>query len=148
PVREAILTPANVERARQRVRAACDAIDHPSSKARALVDDVASGRAFFGAERFLPAFCELVPLMSYLPGDGPVVLEDPPALTSPLRDEVGRDAADEAQKAKEPHFALRAFYESEASVAGWLRARPAIALSRSGVSGGEAAPESLESFEI
>ncbi len=62
PAREAILTPANVERARERVRAACDAVDLPSSKARALVDDVASGRTFFGSEGFLPAYVDLAPL--------------------------------------------------------------------------------------
>src|SRR4029079_7349930 len=98
PAREAILTPGNVDRARDRVRAACDAVDFPSSKARALVDDVVSGRSFFGAEGFLPAYCELVGLASYLPDDVTVVLEDPPAITSALRDEVGRAAADEREK--------------------------------------------------
>ena len=148
PVREAILTPANVERARERVRGICDAIDFPSSKARALVDDVISGRAFFGAEGFLPAYTELAPLAAYLPDDATVVLEDPAALTSALRDEIGRAAADETQKGKEPHFAIAAFYETEASVAAWLRGRTTIALHRSAVSGGEADVASLEAFEI
>ena len=148
PVREAILTPENVERARDRVRAICDAVDYPSSKTRALVDDVASGRAFFGAEGYLPAFGELSSLASYLPSDVTVVLEDPPALTSALRDEIGRAAADETAKGKEPHFALSAFYDGEASVAGWLRQSSTIALHRSAVSGGEVDPSSLEAFEI
>ncbi|MFO0589200.1 MAG: transcription-repair coupling factor [Polyangiaceae bacterium] len=148
PVREAILTPANVDRARERIRGICDAIDYPSSKTRALVDDVASGRAFFGAEGFLPAYADLAPLASYLPEDATVVLEDPSALTSALRDEIGRAAADEAQKGKEPHFGIASFYETEASVAGWIRGRTTIALHRSAVTGGEPDPGSLESFEI
>jgi transcription-repair coupling factor (superfamily II helicase) len=148
PVREAILTPENVERARERVRAVCDAINFPSSKTRALVDDVASGRAFFGAEGFLPAYSELSPLASHLPDDVTVVLEDPSALTSALRDELGRAAADEQQKASEPHFGLAAFYETEASVATWLGGRTVVALHRSGVTGGEAERASMERFEI
>ena len=148
PVREAILTPANVDRARDRIRGLCDAIDFPSSKTRALVDDVASGRAFFGAEGFLPAYTDLAPLAAYLPDDVTVVLEDPTSLTSALRDEIGRASADEAQKGKEPHFGIASFYESEASVAGWLRERATIALHRSAVSGGEADPDSLAAFEI
>src|SRR4029079_159417 len=94
PAREAILTPGNVERARDRVRAACDAVDFPSSKARALVDDVVSGRAFFGAEGFLPAYVDLAPFASYLPDDAIFVIEDPAACTSSLRDELGRATAD------------------------------------------------------
>ena len=91
PAREAILTPAAVERARERVRALCDAVELPSSKARALVDDVASGRSFFGSEGFLPAYVELSTLGAYLPEDAVFVLEDPAAITGALRDEqLGR----------------------------------------------------------
>ncbi|MEZ4293378.1 MAG: transcription-repair coupling factor [Polyangiaceae bacterium] len=148
PVREAILTVDNVDRARDRIRALCDTVDYPSSKTRALVEDVVSGRAFFGAEGFLPAFSDLTSLASYLPDDVAVVLEDPPALTSALRDELGRAAADETQKGKEPHFPLSAFYDPERAVAEWLSARATIALHRSAVSGGEPDPASLEAFEI
>ena len=148
PAREAILSPENVERARERVRAACDAVDLPSSKARALVDDVASGRAFFGAEGYLPAYVELAPLASYLPDDVTVVLEDPPAMTSTLRDELGRAAADRNEKEREPHFELRDFYQDEASVTRWLSARLSVALHRTGVAGGEPGEESLERFEM
>src|SRR5262249_7546952 len=69
PAREAILTQEKLERAKARARAVCDAVDLPSSKARAIVDDVASGRAFFGAEGFLPAYVDLAPLSSYVPDD-------------------------------------------------------------------------------
>ncbi len=148
PAREAVLTPENVERARQRVRALCDAVDLPSSKARALVDDVASGRAFFGAEGFLPAYVDLAPLASYLPEGAIAVLEDPASITAALRDELGRAAADEAHKAREARFPIEAFYEPERRVAGWLGERVAVALHRTGVEGAAADPASLERFEV
>ncbi|WP_437666387.1 transcription-repair coupling factor [Sorangium sp. So ce1182] len=148
PAREAVLTPENVERARQRVRAACDAIDFPSTKARALVDDVASGRAFFGAEGYLPAYVDLASFASYLPGDALVVLEDPASLTAALRDELGRAAADRSHKDREPHFPLGAFYDDEAHVASWLGARTLVALHRTGVEGATENPGSLERFEV
>jgi transcription-repair coupling factor (superfamily II helicase) len=147
PTREAILTPQNVDRARDRVRAACDAVDLPSSKARSLVDDVASGRPFFGAEGFLPAYIELAPICSYLDDDTVVVLEDPASLTRALRDELGRTGADEAAKAREPHFPVRDFYEDEAHVTSWLAGRRVLALHRTSVHGAAAEPSSLERFE-
>ena len=45
PVREAILDPATVARARSRVTQLAEAIDWPTTKTRALVDDVTSARA-------------------------------------------------------------------------------------------------------
>jgi transcription-repair coupling factor (superfamily II helicase) len=146
--REAVLTPANVERAKDRVRAACDAVDLPSSKARALVDDVTSGRAFFGAEGFLPAYLELGALCSYFPEDVIVVLEDPAAITRALRDELGRAVADFAHESREVRFPVRDFYETEESVARWLGERTTMALHRTGIAGESADPASLERFEV
>ncbi|HEU4534448.1 MAG TPA: transcription-repair coupling factor, partial [Polyangiaceae bacterium] len=95
PAREAVLTDEAVARAREALRGACDAAEWPSTKARQLVDDVTAGRGFFGADGFLPAFGELAPLFDYLPAGASFVLEDPPALTRALRDELGRAMADE-----------------------------------------------------
>ena len=148
PAREAILTQANVERARERVRGACDAVNLPSSKARALVDDVASGRAFFGSEGWLPAYFDLDPLASYLPDDAAFVLEDPPALTSALRDELGRAASFEASAGHEPHLPVSAFYTSETAVAELCGRHTVLALHRTGVEGASQDPASLERFEV
>lgn len=147
PAREAILSDANLDRARARIRAACDAVDYPSSKARALVEDVLTGRSFFGAEGFLPAYVTLDTLASYLPGDALFVMEDPASITRALRDELGRAAADETQKQREPHFPLREFYESEGGLASYLASHPVIALHRTAVSGGAAHVASLERYE-
>ncbi len=148
PAREAILTPAAVERARDRVRAACDTVDWPSSKARALVDDVASGRSFFGSEGFLPAYVALASLADYLPADAVFTLSDPAAITAALRDELGRAAADEAQKGREPHFPVADFYEPEARVVGLLDGRAVLALHTTGIEGEPPDPASLERFEV
>lgn len=146
PAREAILTPANVERARGRVRAICDALDLPSSKARALVDDVASGRSFFGSEGFLPAYVDLAPLSTYLPDDAILVLEDPAAITSALRDELGRAGADLNHKGRDPHFPLADLYEAENKIARFVEERTAVALHRTGIEG-DPSPTSEASFE-
>lgn len=148
PAREAILTPGNVDRARDRVRAACDAVDFPSSKARALVDDVVSGRTFFGAEGFLPAYVDLASFTSYLPGDAIFVLEDPAAQTSALRDELGRAAADRTHKGAAPTFPLASFYETEGHLAAWLDEHTALALHRTGISGAAIEAASFERFEV
>jgi transcription-repair coupling factor (superfamily II helicase) len=148
PAREAILTPGNVERARERVRAACDAANFPSSKARALVDDVVSGRTFFGAEGFLPAYVDLAAFTSYLPADAIFVLEDPAAQTSALRDELGRAAADRTHKGEAPTFPLAAFYAGEGELAAWLEGRAALALHRTGISGAAIEAASFERFEV
>ncbi|MFO0761071.1 MAG: transcription-repair coupling factor, partial [Byssovorax sp.] len=148
PAREAILTPDNVDRARDRVRALCDAVDLPSTKARALAEDVALGRSFFGAEGFLPAYTDLVPFADYLPRDPIVLLDDPAALTSALRDELGRARADETQKSREPHFGIDAFYEPEREVVRWLEGRAVVALHRTGIEGRAEAEGSLERFEV
>ncbi len=102
---------------------------------------------FFGSEGFLPAYVDLAPLAEYLPPSAVFVLEDPAALTAALRDELGRAAADETQKAREPRFPLDAFYEPERRVAALLEARTVLALHRTGIEGEGAAPGSLERFE-
>lgn len=135
PAREAVLTPARAERASARVRTLCDAVDLPTSRTRALIDDVTSGRAFHGSDSFLPAYVDLEPFGDYLPNDVTIVVEDPAAAVRALRDELGRGLADAAAKGAEPHFDSDAFYVSESEVAETLFARPSIALCRTATVG-------------
>jgi transcription-repair coupling factor (superfamily II helicase) len=147
PVREAILDAPTVARARARVTQLAEMIDWPTTKTRALVEDVTSGRAFFGADGFLPAYYdELDPLFAYVPADAVVVLDDPPAITRAIRDELARGAEDAAQKeTKAPAFLPQAFYRDEETVAGDLAERSLVALHRTPVAG---APETgLGAFE-
>jgi transcription-repair coupling factor (superfamily II helicase) len=148
PVREGILDPRNVARARERITQIAESIDWPTSKTRVLVDDVVSGRAFFGAEGFLPAYYEdLDPILAYVPGDAVVLLDDPPALTRSVRDELeraGRDAA--GKEGGGPSFLPAAFYRDEDAIAQDLASRSAVALHRTPVLGGS--ETGLSAFEI
>lgn len=146
PAREAILERETVARARARVQHMADAIDMPTSRARALVDDVTSGRAFFGAEGFLPAYYdELDAVVRYVDGDALVVLDDPPAITRAVRDELERAERDVAHKSNEIHFDVATFYRDEAAIAADLEARAVVALHRTPILGD--AGDGLARFE-
>ena len=131
PAREAILDAATVARARSRVTQLAEAIDWPTTKTRALVDDVTSARAFFGAEGFLPAYYdELDSLLSRTSrDDAVVVLEDPPSLTrAAARRARARGRATPGRRAG-PSFLPGAFYATRSEVVRELeqhaRRRPA-----------------------
>ncbi|HXX70336.1 MAG TPA: transcription-repair coupling factor [Polyangiaceae bacterium] len=137
PAREAILEGRTIARARARLTQLADAIDWPTTKTRVLIDDVTSGRAFFGAEGFLPAYYEeLDPLVAYVPGDAVFVLEDPPALTRSIRADLDRARSDGEHEARQkPRFLAEAFYVSEQEIARELGARSLVALHRTLVVG-------------
>ncbi|MDB4945699.1 MAG: Transcription-repair coupling factor, partial [Labilithrix sp.] len=146
PARDAILTKEHVERAKSRVLQLADMIDWPTMKTRMLVDDVATGRAFFGADAFLPAYYEsLAPLADYLPAGTRVVLADAPAITRVVLDELGRAEVDAQAKAAEPQFLASTFYASEPEVMTFLAAHPVVVLHGAPVAG---SAEGLASFEV
>ena len=147
PGKESIRTGVTVERAKRRVRELCDAVDLPSSRARALVDDVALGRTFFGADGMLPAFYDCASLWSYLPEDCTLLLEDPPAIVKAVREELERATRDEIHKQREPHFPLAAFYEDDDDLMAWLSERRTVALHRSAVTRQDTGGAALERFE-
>jgi transcription-repair coupling factor (superfamily II helicase) len=137
PVREAILDPRTAARARERVTQLAEMIDWPTSKTRALVDDVVHGRAFFGADGLLPAYYEeLDPLLAYVPGDAVVVLDDPPSITRAVRDELARADEDAKKKARTgPAFLPAALFSTEDEIARDVASRPVVALHRTPVAG-------------
>ena len=147
PAREAILTKETLARAKDRVQQLADMIDMPTLRARALVDDVTSGRGFFGAEGMLPAYYDdLDSLFAYV-GDGAIViLDDPPEITKTIRDELERAERDVAGKARSPHFLPSTFYADEASIVTTLEGRTVVALHRTPVVGGE--ESGLARYEI
>jgi transcription-repair coupling factor (superfamily II helicase) len=148
PVREAILDGRTVSRARDRVTQLAEMIDWPTTKTRALVDDVAHGRSFFGADAFLPAYYEdLEALLAFVPTDAIVVLDDPSAITRAVREELARAEEDAAHKAG-PSFLPSAFYLSEDEVAADLASRAVVTLHRTAVLGETAETEgALARFE-
>jgi transcription-repair coupling factor (superfamily II helicase) len=146
PAREAILDARTVARARERVTQLAEMIDWPTTKTRALVDDVTSGRAFFGAEGFLPAYyTELDPLFAFVPADAAIVLDDPPSVTRAVREELERAAADAGHEQRAPSFLASTFYRDEAEVARDLSGRAVVALHRTAVAGGAA--DGIAAFE-
>ncbi len=148
PAREAVLSREVVARAKDRVQQLAEMIDWPTTKARALADDVSTGRAFFGAEGFLPAYYpELDPLFSYFDERTVFVLEDPPAVTREVRADREGAEKDLASKGSEPHFLPPSFFVDEAKVVEALGARTVVALHRTHVLG---APEGegLDRYEV
>src|SRR5579884_1378545 len=136
PAREAILDARTTARARDRVTQLAEAIDWPTTKTRALVEDVVGGRAFFGADGFLPAYYEeLDPLLSYVGPGALVVLEDPPSVTRAVRDEIARARRDVEHKADGPAFLPETFHRDEGEIARDLEARGVVALHRIAVAG-------------
>ena len=139
PAREAAIDADAEQRARVSLRALCDAVDYPSTKARALIDDIATGHAYFGLEGFLPAFSELVPFTHYFAADTPFVLDDPAAVVRALREEQERGVSGAASSAGKPHFPFSALYLEEAELAAELAERPVVAVHRAAVAGAASA---------
>src|SRR5690606_4621963 len=136
PAREGTLDPDRVENARARLRELCDRVDYPSTKTRLLIDDVVEGRAFFGAEGFLPALADLEPLVDQLPPEALVVIEEPSAAADALAEDRSRTAEDELAKGDSPHYPLDAFYAHEDAVDEWLARHPIVALCETPILGG------------
>jgi transcription-repair coupling factor (superfamily II helicase) len=137
PAREAKIDQDAEVRARARLRGLCDAVDFPSTKTRALIDDIATGHAYFGLEGFLPAFRDLVPLTEYFSADTPFVIDDPAAVVRAVREEQERGREGAASRAGQPHFPFASLYLDEAEVSAALSHRRVISVHRSAIAGAE-----------
>jgi transcription-repair coupling factor (superfamily II helicase) len=135
PARESILDDAAQARARAVLRALCDEASYPSSKARALIDDLVLGRSFFGSEGYAPAFAELVPLVRYLDPGAALVIEDPPSLFSELERELDQARTAAGARAPVPHFPVEALYTDTDAIDGELSGRCHVLAHRTGVAG-------------
>src|SRR5262249_48066952 len=123
-----------------------DMIDWPTTKTRILVEDVTTGRAFFGADGFLPAYYEaLATLDDYLPEAARIALVDPAAITRTVREELTRGAEDAQAKAAEISFVLGAHFRTEEEATKALDARPVLTMQSVAVLGGE--DDGLASYE-
>jgi len=123
-----------------RIRDLCDEANYPTSKTRALLDDLQAGRAFYGIDGLLPAFYEkLETVFDYVPGTSPVALFDPTRITRGADNELTR--AIEDRRAKEhdgaPVYPLEALYVDEAELVDVLETRTRILVHELAV-GGEA----------
>ncbi|HEY3667597.1 MAG TPA: DEAD/DEAH box helicase, partial [Polyangiaceae bacterium] len=143
PARDAILTDASEARARDTLRHLCDAVNFPSTKTRALIDDLATGRAFFGSDGYLPAFFQLDTLFDYLAKDAILVVDDPSAVVRAIHGELERGLAGEAARRGTPHFPVKALYVGQDELEEQLSKRSVVALHRTAV----AAPRSASVLE-
>ncbi|MFO0649710.1 MAG: transcription-repair coupling factor [Polyangiales bacterium] len=119
PAREALVGETERARARRRVRDLADAVNLPSNQAQKLLDDVEGGRAFFGAEGFLPAYYDaLDPITAYLPDDVRVVWDRPGRVLEALRSELAHASRDHAARVekKQPSFPFGEHYLDEATL--------------------------------
>jgi transcription-repair coupling factor (superfamily II helicase) len=157
PAREAVITRDTIERARDRIRQLADMVDLPSTRARALIEDVTAGRAFFGSDGFLPAYYDtLESLFAYLEASSAgavIVLDDPTAIAKAVRAELTRARDDAGAKAGEPYFLPAAFYEDEDAVAKALANRTVVVLHRTAIVGRavddeDETPSPLGTYEV
>jgi len=136
PAREAVLDDDVAARARLALRHLCDEADFPSTKARALIDDLVLGRSFFGSEGYLPAFHELVPLLACLPADTVLVFEDPPSVARGLAQDIEQAHVAEVARRPTPHYPVDSLYVDLAELDHSLRERSRVFVHQLGIAGG------------
>jgi transcription-repair coupling factor (superfamily II helicase) len=91
PVRETVLTRGN--RLRDRILEAGDLAEHPSSKTRAILDQIDKGEDFFGIEALTPAFHErMASIVEYLPPGALLFVDEPDACIEALEIELDEGA--------------------------------------------------------
>lgn len=138
PAREAWIDEPTRKRARAALRQLCDRVDYPSTQARQLIDDLASGHTYFGSDGYLPAFHPMVSLLEYFESDVPFVIEDPPSVIRALLEETGRARDAEAARRGTPHFSHHELYLEHGELAEALVARSILAIHPGGAASGEA----------
>ena len=146
PATESVQEPKGEARAKEALRNLCDAVDYPTTKARALIEDIASGRTFFGGQGYLPAFYELEALFDYFGPNDVLLVEDPPAVVRALQDELTRAREGERGRAGLPHFPLEKLYVTEPELNQALEQRRVVSLHRAGVAG-PAGTDAIERLE-
>lgn len=150
PARDTVLDAASETSALERVRDLCDHANYPTTKTRALLDDLESGRVFYGLDAFLPAFYDhLETLFDYTEGARVAIL-DPSGVAKGIDLELGRAENDRDAKVEEgqPVYPLDALYTNEDELADAIEARPHVLIHRFANVGAPGAEESaLARFE-
>ncbi len=138
PVRDTVLSGDDRKRAVGRVRDLCDDANVPTSRRNALIDDLESGRSFYGLDGLLPAFYErLETVFDYVPETAPAVLLDPTSVTRSVELERTRALEDRAAKVADgaPAFEVDDLYLDEEELLARLEERQRILLHRLAVGG-------------
>lgn len=144
PVRDTVLAGDERKRALGRVRDLCDEANVPTSRRNALLDDLESGRAFYGLDGLLPAFYDrLQTPFDYIPKEAPAVLLDPRSVARAVDLELTRASDDREAKVGDgaPAFPLESLYLTEEELVERLEERRRILIHRVAVGG---APTRIE----
>jgi transcription-repair coupling factor (superfamily II helicase) len=97
PVRETVLTRGN--QLRDRMLAAGDLAEHPSSKTRAMLDQIEKGEDFFGVEALTPAFhARMASIGEYLPPGLLLFVDEPDSCRDALAETL--DEGEESYRAR------------------------------------------------
>ncbi len=132
PIRETVVTGKDgAARLRARILELADAASHPSNRTRALLEELESGREFFGIEALTPAFHEaLAPISAYLPAGALHVVCDPEAVAHALAEEDASAEAAYRSRVAEGRlgFPPAAFFADAAAIARTLEAAPRVEL--------------------
>jgi transcription-repair coupling factor (superfamily II helicase) len=137
PVRDTLLGDDELRLARQRVRTLCDEFNWPTTKTRQLIEDLESGRTFFGIDGLTPAFYpELETVLGHA-GPARVTLLDPTAVARAAQEELARARADRGAKVEEgiPTYPVDAHYMEEGELLDALGERPLARVHRLAVLG-------------
>src|SRR5690606_23823395 len=119
------------------------------SQKRRLLDDLESGRTFYGIDALLPAFYrKLDTVFDYLPADARLVVYDPSGCARAVREELSTARGDRGAAIAEgrPTFELDALYIDEGDLAELLTERGAAVVHRVPILG-EAPPEDAEPLD-
>ncbi len=117
PVREVILTDGN--QIRERLRDAADKAEYPSSKTRAILEQIDRGEDFFGKESLAPAFhAELRSVFEYIPPGATLYIEELDDCLARIGEQLATDQHDYEARVAEHKLALPPsdFYLSKAEV--------------------------------
>ncbi len=123
PVREHLLTPKGESELRKRARALCDEVNMPTVQARALVDDLAEGRSFYGIDAWLPCFYNsLTSFRQHLPERLHMIVVDPSACEAQAQHDWDSAAQDREERLSTGHptFATEAHLLSPDELAAQL----------------------------
>jgi transcription-repair coupling factor (superfamily II helicase) len=150
PVRDTVLTSKERERALAKIRELCDAANVPTKKTRALLDELESGRQFYGLDGFLPAFYDrLETVFDYLPESAPVALLDPTDVAKAAYVELMRANDDREAKVGDggAAYPLEALYADEQELHDRIAARRHAVIHRIAVLGASEESSPLARFD-
>lgn len=117
-----------LQSAAKRVRELCDAVNLPSTRTRALTQDIRQGRTVYGANGLVPAFEEVEALYLQLPHDALVLVEESLDSRKSMQQHFDSTAEDALLQTSKPHFEVDELYASPQQAVSWLEEQSAVAI--------------------